>query len=133
MSGRVLCVQSPDERHADRRGWRRLRARLTTSHTHHVSLCLTTLAPQPRHRPAKAVRFSWSQGFDHIFRKEEVGGSNPVSSTERPGQGDFREYETLAVCTVLPPGAPQPCHRIERFEHLAGSEVLMVIGLLVRA
>jgi len=36
-------------------------------------------------------RFPWSEGFDHIFRNEGVTGSNPVSSTKDPGQGDFGE------------------------------------------
>jgi len=49
--------------------------------THLASHCLTSLAPQPPHRPAIECRFPWSQRFDRIFRNEGVTGSNPVSST----------------------------------------------------
>lgn len=31
---------------------------------HHVSLCLTSLAPQPPHRPTNGHRFPWSEDFD---------------------------------------------------------------------
>jgi hypothetical protein len=48
-----------------------------------VSRCLTTLVPQRTHRTAEARRFPWSKRFDHIFRNEEVTGSNPVSSTQK--------------------------------------------------
>jgi hypothetical protein len=47
-----------------------------------VSRRLTSLVPQPRHRTVLGRRFPWSQHFDHIFRNEEVTGSNPVSSTD---------------------------------------------------
>ena len=53
---------------------------------------LTSLAPQPPHKPLELCRFPWSRAFDRIFRNEEVGGSNPPSSTERPGQGEFGEF-----------------------------------------
>ena len=52
-----------------------------------VSLGLTTLAPQPPHKSVNAYRFLCSQRFDRIVRNEGVTGSNPVSSTEHPGQG----------------------------------------------
>ena len=57
--------------------------------SHYVSRCLTTFAPQPLHKPGTRSRFPWSEGFDRIFRNEKAAGSNPASSTERPGQGDF--------------------------------------------
>jgi hypothetical protein len=48
---------------------------------------LTTLAPLPPHKTIMRRCFPWSGGFDCIFRNEEVGGSNPPSSTKCPGQG----------------------------------------------
>jgi hypothetical protein len=59
------------------------------SSSHHDSRPLTSLAPQPPHGTARTRRFPWSERFDHIFRNEGVTGSNPVSSTKRPGQGPF--------------------------------------------
>lgn len=45
----------------------------------------STAAPQERSlRP-----FALVQAFDRIFRNEGVTGSNPVSSTKQPSQGDF--------------------------------------------
>ena len=54
-----------------------------------VSPRLTSLGPQLPHRPVDLERFPWSERFEHIFRNEGVTGSNPVSSTKHPGQGDF--------------------------------------------
>ena len=65
-----------------------LLSRLTTSHVGRP-----TAAPQD---PPTCADIPWSEGFDHIFRNEGVTGSNPVSSTKHPGQGDFR----LAACSL---------------------------------
>ena len=46
-----------------------------------VSRGLTSLVPQTRHKTSILPLNAWSQGFDRIFRNEEVTGSNPVSST----------------------------------------------------
>jgi hypothetical protein len=46
-----------------------------------------TTAPRPPHKTIMRRCFPWSGGFDCIFRNEGVTGSNPVSSTECPGQG----------------------------------------------
>jgi hypothetical protein len=41
------------------------------------------------HKSGIGGRNPWSERFDRIFRNEGITGSNPVSSTERPGQGVF--------------------------------------------
>ena len=43
--------------------------------------------------PRTDAFFPWSEGFDRIFRNEEVTGSNPVSSTKRAGQGVVGDLE----------------------------------------
>ncbi len=57
--------------------------------SHVISPHPASLGPQPPHKSAHEHRFSWSGRFDQIFRNEGVTGSNPVSSTESPGQGHF--------------------------------------------
>ena len=76
-----------------------------------ISRCLTLLVPQPLHRTVKARRFPWSEGFERMFRNEEVAGSNPASSTKRPGQGVVGASERL-LFVLEPPsrratGVPQ--------------------------
>ena len=51
---------------------------------------LTSLAPQTRSR----MVFPLVTAIDRIFRNEGVTGSNPVSSTKRPGQG-YRNFTHL--------------------------------------
>jgi hypothetical protein len=57
-------------------------------------------------------RFPWSESFDRIFRNEGVTGSNPVSSTKHPGQGDFYSYIACPDSAFLILGAPQTAHKI---------------------
>jgi len=84
-----------------------------------ISPRLTSLAPQPPHKAASACRFAWSGGSDHIPRNEGVAywlrqsvGPNPVSSTIRPGQGDFLAAHRLADRRSRWASAPQVAHRI---------------------
>jgi len=95
--------------------------------SHHVSRCLTSLAPQPLHSPGIGGRFPWSQRFDRIFRNEGVGGSNPPSSTKRPGQSVFLAVGPLAGFAILVSDAPQTHHRIRPLKHLPGREVALVM------
>ena len=81
--------------------------------THVASHCLTSLAPQPPHRPAIECRFPWSERFDRIFRNEGVTGSNPVSSTKHPGQGNFDVGEPLLSRSFPSSLAPQVLHMME--------------------
>ena len=62
-------------------------SRLTTAHE-----ARSTAAPYN----LKWNSFPWSEGFDRMFRNEGITGSNPVSSTNRPGQGDFCSPSRLA-------------------------------------
>ena len=48
-----------------------------------------------------------------IFRNEGVTGSNPVSSTETPGQDDSTKLNSRAVGLILAPVAPQTVHKLE--------------------
>jgi len=77
--------------------------------SHDVSQHLTSLDPQPPHKGANDCRSSWSQGFEHIFCNEGVGGSNPPSSTKRPGQSDIGEVEPF-LDGALPHVAPRVPH-----------------------
>jgi hypothetical protein len=78
-----------------------------------VSRRLTPLVPQPRHRAANWSRFPRSERFDRMFRNEGVTGSNPVISTEPPGQGIAGSMN--ACCSHNPViRAPRVCHRIAR-------------------
>jgi hypothetical protein len=88
----------------------------------HVSRRLTTLVPQPLHKPINGRRCSWSERYDRIFRNEGVTGSNPVSSTKHPGQGDFGEREGSPIRTVLSSAAPHGIHKIADPEHLSTCE-----------
>ena len=88
--------------------------RLLLTSPRDISPHLTSLAPQPAHQPALGCRFPWSEGFDRIFRNEGVTGSNPVSSTKRPGQGDVGEFKFVLLFMILPGAAPQRPHRMER-------------------
>ena len=73
-------------------------------------------------------RFPWSEEFDRIFRNEGVTGSNPVSSTECPDQGDFGPLETSLVVHDPRRAAPQGRHRDPALEHLSAYEVLRRTG-----
>jgi len=79
--------------------------------SHRVSLALTTLAPQPPHSPTNVRRIPCSQRFDRIFRNEGVTGSNPVSSTEFPGQSSFLAASPLAGLTTLKSHTPEAAHK----------------------
>jgi hypothetical protein len=79
--GHCLVGQAPD------RWVRGYQFQKGLTRTHDNSQHLTWLAPQPPHKPAYWQHCPWSDGFDRIFRNEGVTGSNPVSSTESPGQG----------------------------------------------
>jgi hypothetical protein len=83
---------------------------------------LTPLAPRPPHSTVWTRRFPWSEGFDRIFRNEEVAGSNPASSTKHPGQGDMCGSTIALFFTIPPCAAPQPIHRIHTAKHLAENE-----------
>ena len=89
-----------------------------------ISRCLTWLVPQPRHKTVKKRRLPWSERFDCIFRNEKAAGSNPASSTERPGQGGFPRVRKRVVFNDPVCAAPQRRHRIRALKHLAGDEVL---------
>ncbi len=78
---------------------------LTQSH----GACATA-APQA----ARVGLKGWSERFGRIFRNQGVTGSNPVSSTEHPGQRDIGASENPPLTHNLPCAAPQACHRIER-------------------
>ena len=83
---------------------------LTMSHTVMVLRCLTSLVPQPRHRTVNGCHFPWSERFEHIFRNEEVTGSNPVTSTESPGQGRATLLHGVSHALAGDPPAPQRFH-----------------------
>ena len=84
-----------------------LRAKTASLATpHNVSL-----APQTLHKPGIGGRFPWSEAFDRIFRNEEVAGSNPASSTDRPGQSDCRRVRICLLGRFCGPTAPRTPHR----------------------
>ena len=85
-----------------------------TGVSHYVSPSLASFAPQPPHKTVNARRLPWSGGFDRIFRNEEVAGSNPASSTERPRQGDLGERVRSLDSDPVVCGAPQSLHGIGR-------------------
>ena len=65
----------------------------------------------------------WSERFERIFRNEEVGGSNPPSSTERPSRANSRGQPACPIPGSAHPrstGDPQPF----RPKHLISCEVL---------
>jgi hypothetical protein len=66
------------------------------------------------------VPFPLVRRFDRIFRNEGVRGSNPLSSTESPGQGEFGEF----VRSLDSPSCDLTPHSYVVLKHLAGSEVL---------
>lgn len=78
----------------------------------YASRSLTSLGPQPPHKPAERYRFPWSEGFDRIFRNEGVGGSNPPSSTKPPGQRCFCPAPDEPIRTLVESRAPQRPHKI---------------------
>jgi hypothetical protein len=92
-----------------------------------VSHRLTSLAPQPRHKTLIERRFPWYRRFDLIFRNDEVTGSNPVSSTESPGQGRATLLRGVSNGLAGDSWAPQRLHSPagdSSHEHLSYSEVL---------
>ena len=48
-------------------------------------------------RPSEGTIYPWSERFDRIFRNEEVAGSNPASSTERPVQGELASWSARQI------------------------------------
>ena len=84
----------------------------------YFSRCLATLGPQPPHGRAKRCRFPWSEWFDRIFRNEGAAGSNPASSTKRPGQGHFGWLESLPAGTFSRSLAPWVPHMTKPVKHL---------------
>jgi hypothetical protein len=89
-----------------------------------VSRRLTPLVPQPRHRTANACRFPSSEGFDRMFRNEEVAGSNPASSTNAPVRA-LSALSNAAACTIFVVRCPTHAPQDACPDHLAGDEVLI--------
>ena len=75
----------------------------------------STAAPQD----AKVRRIPWSERFDCIFRNEGAAGSNPASSTERPGQGNVGVPRKLLAAASPASAAPRVFHKTARHEHIA--------------
>ena len=85
------------------------------------------------HRPASEGHCPWSLRFDHIFRNEEVVGSNPASSTSEsttkwPDVSALRSTRGQQPRVLL--RSPRSyCSAIATPESLLGiDEVVVVVG-----